>query len=190
LPDDCVSDLKLAGLWHDAGKADFRFQRWLNGGSEFKALVQPEPLAKGAVKRGGRREIREARERAGYPKGARHEVMSLAIMDAAGSALAAMATDWSRTQYIVASHHGHCRPFAPWVADPYPVDVIFTQADSTVSAPSVHGLERLDSGVADRFWQMVRVYGWWGIAWLEAIFRLADHRQSEIEERQKGKSHG
>jgi CRISPR-associated endonuclease/helicase Cas3 len=190
LPDDCVSDLKLAGLWHDAGKADFRFQRWLRGGGEFKALVQPEPLAKGTVKRGGRREIREARERAGYPKGGRHEVMSLALMDAAAASLADIAKDWSRTQYIVATHHGNCRPLAPWVPDPHPIDVTFAQADSTTTASSAHGFERLDSGVADRFWQMVRIYGWWGIAWLEAIFRLADHRRSEIEERQKGRSHG
>jgi CRISPR-associated endonuclease/helicase Cas3 len=187
LPDDCVSDLKLAGLWHDAGKADLRFQRWLHGGSEFKALVQREPLAKGTVKRGGRREVREARERAGYPKGARHEVMSLALMDVAAASLADTATDWARTQYIVATHHGHCRPLVPWVPDPHPVDVTFRQPGGTTAASSAHGLERLDSGVAERFWQMVRIYGWWGIAWLEAIFRLADHRRSEIDERSGGK---
>jgi CRISPR-associated endonuclease/helicase Cas3 len=188
LPDDWVADLRLAGRWHDAGKADFRFQRWLHGGGEFKALVQQEPLAKGA-KRGGRREIREARKRAGYPPGGRHEVTSLALMNAAGYQLTSEAKNWSRVQYLVVGHHGFCRPFAPWAPDPGPVAVTFNQGDITATASSAHGLERLDSGVADLFWQMVRSYGWWGIAWVEAIFRLADHRRSEIEEQRSEKRH-
>lgn len=181
--DGLVADLRLAGEWHDAGKADPRFQRWLHGGSEFKALAQAEPLAKGSARYSSRWSLRRARERAGYPAGARHELMSLVLMDAAGGAsLSERADDWGFVQHLVASHHGYCRPFAPWVPDPNPIDVVFSRDGIRCKGLSAHELARLDSGVAERFWRMVRRYGWWGLAWLEASLRLADHRQSEREQ--------
>jgi CRISPR-associated endonuclease/helicase Cas3 len=181
-PADLKADVELTGRWHDAGKADPRFQRWLHGGSEYKALVHPEPLAKSAVRLHTRTARRRARARAGYPEGTRHELMSLALMDAASGSLAPRAGDWPLVQHLVASHHGHCRPFAPWTPDPNPTEVSFAVDGISVSAHSAHDLARLDSGVAERFWLLTRRYGWWGLAWLEAIIRLADHRQSEREQ--------
>ncbi len=80
------------------------------------------------------------------------------------------------------------RPFAPAIEDPAPVDVSLTSHKSTIfgtlsfdAVKSAHGLDRLDSGLADRFWSLVAKYGWLELCWLEAILRLADHRASEDE---------
>ena len=182
LPKELVADMRLAGEWHDAGKADPRFQRWLHGGSEFKALVQTAPLAKGTARISGKLALRLAREHAGYPAGGRHELMSLVLMESAGGLLAARAGDWTLVEHLIASHHGYGRPLAPWAPDPNPVDVFFSRDGTACRALSAHELARLDSGIAECFWQMVRRYGWWGLAWLETLFRLADHRQSEREQ--------
>jgi CRISPR-associated endonuclease/helicase Cas3 len=40
---------------------------------------------------------------------------------------------------------------------------------------------QLDSGISDRFWKLTRHYGWWGLAYLEALFRLSDWKASENE---------
>ncbi|HSW31650.1 MAG TPA: type I-U CRISPR-associated helicase/endonuclease Cas3 [Longimicrobiales bacterium] len=182
LSSDVVSDLALAGALHDVGKADPRFQRMLAGGSEVRLALQDEPLAKSSGAAAGAAAREQARKRSGYPDGYRHELLSVAMLDGTPAVLAD-AKDRDLVLHLVGSHHGWCRPFAPAVDPGPPRNVEFAVAGTSVRADAAHSLARLDSGVADRFWDLVERYGWWGLAWLESIVRLADHRASEAEGR-------
>jgi CRISPR-associated endonuclease/helicase Cas3 len=175
--DALVNDLALASWLHDVGKADPRFQRWLVGGSEV-GVDSDELLAKSALPPGSARERQFARKRAGYPDGYRHELLSLAMVQGHDSVLTE-ACDRDLVLHLIASHHGWCRPFPPPVTDPDGLEVHVRHGNHDLTATTRHELARLDSGVASRFWRLVERYGWWGIAWLEAVMRLADHRASE-----------
>lgn len=190
LSDELASDLSLAAWLHDIGKVDGRFQRMLRGGSEI-AYYRDEDnvvLAKSAMASGSKAEHRRAQMLSGYPRGTRHEVQSLAMIEAARKQIAPKAHDLDLVMHLVASHHGHCRPFAPAVEDTEPVDMKLDGHASEIfgtltfdATTSANGLHRLDSLLADRFWSLMAKYGWIELCWLEAIFRLADHRASEIE---------
>lgn len=176
-----VEDIGLAAWLHDAGKADPRFQVLMYGGDSVGAEIGPV-LAKsltGSTHLGRER----AKRAAGYPEGGRHELLSIRIAEAS-KALSA-AHDKALVLHLVGSHHGRCRPFAPMVIDdsPQPVDceILVGHGSERLLVKSDTGLGRLDSGVADRYWALTKRYGWWGLAFLEGILRLADHRASEIE---------
>jgi CRISPR-associated endonuclease/helicase Cas3 len=178
------ADLVLAAWLHDAGKADPRFQKWLVGGSAVR-LEMPGALllAKSGQSLRDRRASQQARQLAGYPDGYRHELLSVAML-ANNEALLASAYDRELVLHLVGAHHGWCRPFAPFVDHPeeiaVPVAMTHGPGERSVklSAGTRHQLARLDSGITDRFWNLTGRYGWWGLAWLETILRLADHRAS------------
>jgi len=181
LPETLASDLALAAWLHDVGKADPRFQAWLHGGDEIAASLTDRLLAKSPLPARDWVALRRARRLARYPENARHELESLALVSGV-EALRRQASDWELVQHLIAAHHGFARPFVPVGIDAEPVAVELEHDGLRLTGTSDHRLHRLDSGPPERFWKLMRRYGWWGLAWLEAILRLADHRRSEEEE--------
>ncbi len=179
LSEQLVETVAAAGALHDTGKADPRFQALLRGGNPW---AQGELLAKSEDIPQGLAAYLRARKMSGYPEGGRHELLSVRLAESAPETMFQNSESKDLALHLIESHHGHCRPFAPVVEDSDPLEVQIVQNGTRLSAKTRTGLERLDSGVADRFWRLTRRYGWWGLAWLESILRLADHRQSEHEE--------
>ncbi|MFW6031654.1 MAG: type I-U CRISPR-associated helicase/endonuclease Cas3, partial [Myxococcota bacterium] len=145
LPEPLVEDLALAGWLHDLGKADPRFQSMLLGGDEVRLAMTEEPLAKSEIPFFDRAARARARERSGYPKRTRHELMSVALSQA-HEGIRARAHDWDLVLHLVASHHGYCRPLGPVAEDRQPVAVAVQIDGDKLSARSDHDLARLDSG--------------------------------------------
>ena len=181
LPSDVVDDLRLTARFHDVGKADGRFQALLYGGNRAAARAGAV-LAKSPRLSSSWARQQEAQRRSGYPQGGRHELLSVRLVESQPAILAA-ADDRDLVLYLISAHHGHCRPFAPVIDDLQPEHVSFALDEHRMEVhTTVTEMERLDSEVVDRFWRLVRRYGWWGLAFYEAAVRLADHRASASEE--------
>jgi CRISPR-associated endonuclease/helicase Cas3 len=141
---------------HDEGKRDERFQLLLGN-------LKAAPLAKGLPC--SRAEFLRRRRDSGYPTGARHEFDS--VLRAAASPAWPEECDRELALYLMGTHHGYGRPFPPVWKD-----------GETAVAEVAH----LDSGWVERYWELTRKYGWWGLAYLEAMLRRADCVRSREEE--------
>ncbi|HHW09992.1 MAG TPA: type I-U CRISPR-associated helicase/endonuclease Cas3 [Firmicutes bacterium] len=187
LSEELVNALEYAGIWHDLGKADPRYQALLRGGNKW--ITGGDLLAKSGDMRRTPQATRASRIAANYPENGRHELLSVRLIESVVKSGAGVPTSLSEDPtiidlilHLVASHHGYCRPFAPVVFDDEAPDIELTMNGVHFSWQGPTHLERLDSGVSDRYWRLVKRFGWWGLAWLEALLRLADHRCSEWEE--------
>ena len=119
---------------------------------------------------------------AGLPAHFRHEMLSVKLAEKF-IADSFSESDRSLLLHLIASHHGHARPFAPVCDDaaPPPINAMHAKMAIVISSEeqTEHPAHRLDSGISDRFWQMTRRFGWWGICYREALLRLADWHASE-----------
>lgn len=180
---DVADDLKLAAYLHDAGKADPRFQVMLAGGDPWNRPDGP-PLAKS----GRSWSPPQAWERAGLPKGWRHEALSVRM--ARLHPELAKAHDPALVLWLIGTHHGYGRPFFNFLDDdPAPEKPLpCLEMHEWPLSPDSVGPQSLAFDWEGRDWpslfqDLKQRYGIWGLAHLEAILRLADHRASE-EERQ------
>lgn len=179
LPADLTEAVRSAARLHDLGKADPRFQALLRGGNPWAG---GELLAKSGNMPQGTQAYMRACKAAGYPVGMRHELLSIRLAESAPELLPKDPGLRELVLHLLGSHHGHCRPFAPVVFDDKQVPVSLHVQESLMVYSGHTRMERIDSGASERFWDMAHRHGWWGLAYLEAILRLADHRRSELEE--------
>ena len=176
---EVTDDLRLAAYLHDAGKADRRFQLMLSGGDPWNRPDGP-PLAKS-----GRSWSPGAGKRAGLPEGWRHEALSVRMAPA--HPRFAGAHDPALVLWLIGSHHGLGRPFFDFL-DPTPdqeprrcLGVADWRLPTGKPGPQSLAFEFRGADWPSLFEDLKRRYGIWGLAHLEAILRLADHRASEEE---------
>lgn len=183
--DELKDAYRLAADWHDLGKADERFQAmlrrtdrtdaWLLTGLDTALLAKSDGLPQTAQQR------RQARERAGLPEGFRHEMLSVQIVEQSDlRKKAGECIDF--LLHLIASHHGYARPFAPVVIDSEYPEVTIEGITLTGAQRKACPPHRIDSGIAERFWDLTHCYGWWGLAYLETVLRLADQQASADED--------
>jgi len=169
LPRALVQAVTLAGQWHDLGKHDARFQRWLDPYAEAQSTLAKSRLP--------RERIEAARVAAGWPRGGRHELLSTRLLES-WLDKCKLDCDGELVLHLVASHHGHGRPLVPVVADPAPTKVVAEIAGIRVAVSG--DLATPDWDQPRRFRHVCERYGLWGVALLEAIVRQADHAASHV----------
>lgn len=168
---ELVEAVARAGRLHDIGKADERFQRWLDPNGDHPGVT----LAKSNLPH---HRWNAARVAAGWPRGGRHEVLSARLV----TQWLDFDSDWGTgllrelLLHLVVSHHGHGRPLVGPVRDEAPVPL----ADSIEghSLTTSADLSEVDWEQPARFWRLNSEFGPWGLALLESIVRRADHAVS------------
>lgn len=170
LAPEVAAAVERAGAFHDVGKADQRFQRWLDPDG-----VASRAVAKSSVPPS---QWAAARAAAGWPAGGRHEDLS-----------ARLVFEWLRRAngrfdreladllvHLVISHHGKGRPLVPPVDDDTLATVTHELDGIEVSCSA--DLSEIDWSQPSRFKRLNELYGPWGVALLETIVRQADHAVS------------
>lgn len=179
LPENSILDFRIAGLLHDTGKADARFQALL----AYSDPLGPDP--KNVLAKSARRRPLIAHDRSQLPLRWRHEALSVRL--APWIRDFEQVADKELVLWLIGTHHGFGRPFFPH-ADP-------EDNEDRASLPQVLGIpSALPAGAGPQslayetkdgldwfslFERLKARYGIWELARMEAILRLADHRASE-----------
>ena len=146
LSSELTAVFRTAARLHDVGKAAEIWQRFA------RAPMDLRPVAKSP-------RFDDPRTLNGY----RHEFGSLLEATDHADIMALPEADRDLALHLIASHHGHARPFINADGGPRP-------------AESVEGAA-LEAAL--RFARLQEEWGPWGLAWLESILRAADRAASE-----------
>ena len=153
---EMIAALITSAAIHDLGKSEMRMQILLHGNEVLASTGQT--LAKSGMKT--RQQRNAAYKASGLPRGYRHEFGTLDMSDETDPLI----------KHLVATHHGHGRP---WIR---------VCADETAPGASY---AKLASHWLDSFAAQLMRHGLWQLAELELILRVADARAS-IEEAKHG----
>lgn len=167
---EMVEACRAGGAFHDLGKYDLRFQRWLSPES-----APPAPLAKSGT---ALAQVDRTRAAAGWPRGGRHEVLSLRLARQWYDDHPAPGVDTDLVLHLVVSHHGHGRPSLPPCDDPLPMSCTAPMEGGAVTVSA--DLSVIDWDQPARFRRLCERYGYWTLALLEAVVRQADQAVSSV----------
>lgn len=167
---ELVGAVAAAGRFHDLGKADRRFHRWLDPTGQ-----SSQPIAKSSTP--PERWLRD-RIASGWPAGGRHEELSRRLVDAYLAQQPHPPWDPDLVLHLVVTHHGYGRPLLAGVADDFPTALCAPVDGEHVCVSG--NLAIVDWEQPARFRRCCERYGYWGLALLEALVRQADHQVSSV----------
>ena len=164
---DLSGAVECAGRLHDIGKADRRFQRWLDPDEQGDGVL----IAKSNMPR---HRWNAARAAAGWPGGGRHEALSARLvqrwLESRPDPVELPAQDL--LLHLIITHHGNGRPLVLPVANDTAETMSAVIAGASVEVPA--SLSDVDWDQPARFWRLSEQFSPWGLALLEAIVRQAD----------------
>lgn len=170
LPAHLCKVVEFAACLHDIGKADRRFQLWLDPEAQNGVAMAKSDMP--------RHRWEAMRVASGWPRGGRHEDLSARLV----LAWLEQQPDWGTPLerdllvHLVISHHGKGRPLVPPASDGTCERVRGKISGIAVEASA--DLARIDWDQPARFRRLNNHFGPWGLALLEAIVIRSDHAVS------------